>query len=59
MQRITYTTQEVADILKVSKKTLLNWLRMSKIPEPVRNENNNYRVWTVDDIASIKKMIEM
>lgn len=56
MTKFTYKTQEVADILGVSKKTLLNWLRAEKIPEPGRNGKNNYRVWTAEDIALIQKI---
>ncbi len=56
MPRFTYTTQEVANIVGVTKKTLLNWLKAKKIPEPERNENNNYRIWTAEDIALIKSL---
>ena len=56
MTKFTYKTQEVADKLGVSKKTLLNWLRAEKIPEPRRNGKNNYRVWTAEDIALIQKI---
>ncbi len=56
MPRFTYTTQEVANIVGVTKKTLLNWLKAEKIPEPERNEDNNYRIWTVEDIALIQSL---
>ena len=56
MQKPTFTTQEVANILKVTKKTLLNWLREGKIPEPLRNTSNNYRVWIAEDIAAIQRI---
>ncbi|GIW60641.1 MAG: hypothetical protein KatS3mg087_1707 [Patescibacteria group bacterium] len=56
MAKCIYKTQEVADILGISKKTLLNWLKSGKIPEPKRNSKNNYREWTVDDIALIQNI---
>ncbi len=56
MTRFTYSTQEAAEIIGVSKKTLLNWLKEKKIPEPRRNEKNNYREWTAEDIALAKNV---
>ena len=56
MPKLTYTTQEVANIVGVTKKTLLNWLKSNKIPEPIRDEKNNYRVWTAADIAFIQNV---
>lgn len=56
MTKFTYTTQEVADIIRVSKKTLLNWIRVGKVPEPRRDKKNNYRVWTAEDIVLISRI---
>ena len=56
MSKFTYTTREVADIIGVSKKRLLNWLQTGKVPEPMRNEKNNYREWTALDITFIQKI---
>jgi len=56
MPKPTFTTQEVANILKVTKKTLLNWLREGKIPEPYRDTSNNYRVWIAEDIEAIQRI---
>jgi len=56
MPKPTFTTQEVANILKVTKKTLLNWLREGKIPEPQRDNSNNYRIWIAEDIAAIQRI---
>src|ERR1017187_10597588 len=39
-------SQEVADVLGITKRTLMNWLRTQKIPEPERNQANRYRRWT-------------
>lgn len=45
---ITYTTSEVAKILKVDKDTVLYWLKTRKVNEPARN-SHNHRVWSQED----------
>jgi DNA-binding transcriptional MerR regulator len=50
-------SQEVADILGVTKRTLMNWLRTQKIPEPERNQMNRYRRWTAQDVDRIRQAI--
>jgi excisionase family DNA binding protein len=52
MRRYTYTTQEVADLLKVHKKTILYWLKIGKITEPIRG-SNNHRLWTKEDVSQL------
>ena len=47
-------SKAVADSLGITKKTLLNWLKRGKIPEPARDATNDYRVWTEEDIARIR-----
>lgn len=48
--RLTYTTHEVADLVGISKRTLLNWLYQEKILEPRRDPRNNYRIWSDHDL---------
>ena len=55
MRKYTYSTQEVADIVGVHKKTILYWLKIGKINEPIR-EKNNHRAWTKQDIAELQKL---
>ena len=50
-------SQEVADILGITKRTLMNWLRTQKIPEPERNQMNRYRRWTAQDVDRIRQAI--
>jgi len=50
------TTLEVANELKISKQTLLNWLYAKKVPEPPRNRNG-YRLWSLARVSLIKKLI--
>lgn len=50
------TTLEVANELKISKQTLLNWLYAKKVPEPPRNRNG-YRLWSSARVSLIRKMI--
>ncbi len=51
------TSQEVADVLGITKRTLMNWLRTQKIPEPERNPANRYRRWTPQDVERIRQTI--
>jgi DNA-binding transcriptional MerR regulator len=51
-------SEDVAGILGVTKRTLKNWLRAGRISEPQRDPNNNYRVWTLQDVESIRRMLE-
>ena len=50
-------SQEVADILGITKRTLMNWLRTQKIPEPERNQMNRYRRWRAQDVERIRQII--
>jgi DNA-binding transcriptional MerR regulator len=48
-------SQEVADVLGITKRTLMNWLRSEKIAEPERNQANRYRRWTLQDVERIRQ----
>ena len=50
-------SQEVADVLGITKRTLMNWLRAQKIPEPDRNQANRYRRWTAQDVDRIRQTL--
>lgn len=52
-----YSTKEVANMVSVSKDTLLRWLRQGKIPEPARDDHG-FRVFTQKDLAMIWHYIE-
>jgi excisionase family DNA binding protein len=54
----TITTEQVAKILGVSKRTLKTWLQTGKVPEPARNPRNNYRIWTLADVEAIRRILE-
>ncbi|MHA2643030.1 MAG: MerR family DNA-binding transcriptional regulator [bacterium JZ-2024 1] len=56
MKRVTFTTKEVAELIGLSKKTLLNWLKRGYIPEPLRNERN-YREWTEHDVRHLLRFV--
>jgi DNA-binding transcriptional MerR regulator len=51
-----FTTVEVANELKVSKQTLLNWLYAGKVPEPPRNKAG-YRLWSPSRVSLVKRLI--
>jgi len=52
------TTQEVADKLKISKKTLYRWEAAGKIPKARRHPMNQYRAYTKQDVEKIRKLIK-
>ncbi len=51
-----YTSQQAADILGIYKRTLFNWEAAGKIPKAKRDPMNNYRYYTREDIALLKKI---
>ena len=51
------TTTQVARILGVGKKTLYRMLQDGRIQEPVRNPENNYRVWIPQEVEAIRQEI--
>jgi len=51
------TTEQVANILGVSKRTLKTWLQNGKVPEPERNPKNNYRVWSLAEVDAIRRIL--
>src|ERR1700760_3655544 len=53
-----YMTSEIASQFGVSKKTILNWLKAQRIPEPERHPITKYRLWTEMDIALIRRMLD-
>jgi excisionase family DNA binding protein len=55
---MSYTTKEVADALKVSKPTLLRWIREGFIPD-VNKDGRSWRTWTEEDVEKVRKFMEM
>jgi hypothetical protein len=41
--------------LGIAKKTLYRMLQDGRIQEPVRNPDNNYRVWIPQEIEAIRQ----
>jgi DNA-binding transcriptional MerR regulator len=54
MYRRYLKTRQVAKILGVSLNTVYRWLKQEKISEPLRDVDNNYRLWTAEDIDRIR-----
>lgn len=55
MERQYLRTRQVAKILGVSLNTVYRWLKKEKISEPLRGVENNYRLWTAEDIERIRQ----
>lgn len=54
MSRSYLTTRQVAKTLGVSLNTIYRWLKSERISEPYRNPDNNYRLWTPEDVDQIR-----
>lgn len=59
MQRQYLKTRQVAQILGVSLNTVYRWLKQERIAEPLRSADNNYRLWTAEDIERIRRQVSM
>jgi len=55
MDRQYLKTRQVAQLLGVSLNTVYRWLKKEKISEPLRGPENNYRLWTVEDVERIRQ----
>ena len=53
-----YTPQEIAEILGISKQTLLRYEKKNLFPKPKRNPLNNWRVYTEEDLKNMLQIIE-
>jgi excisionase family DNA binding protein len=53
-----YRSAQVAKILGVSSRTLYRMLADGRIPEPMRNPENQYRVWTEVDLQTIREALQ-
>ena len=53
----SYRSAEVAKILGVSPRTLYRMLAAGRIPEPMRNPENRYRLWTEVDLQTIREVL--
>jgi excisionase family DNA binding protein len=49
-----YRSSQVASILGISKKTLDRMIADGRIPAPMRDIKNNWRVWTQQDVQEIR-----
>ena len=53
-----YRSAQVASILGVSPRTLYRMLADGRIPEPMRNPENRYRIWTEVDLQNIREALQ-
>ncbi|MEJ1928671.1 helix-turn-helix domain-containing protein [Nostoc sp. NIES-2111] len=57
MSRQYLTSRQLAQLVGVSLNTIYRWLKAGKIPEPYRNPDNNYRLWTSGDVQQIRYVL--
>jgi len=53
-----YRSSQVARILGVTPRTLYRMLVAGRIPEPMRNPENRYRLWTDVDLQAIREALQ-
>lgn len=53
-----YTTQEVADILGIHKRTLINYEKKEIFPVAKRNPVNHWRQFTKKDLKKLKEILQ-
>jgi len=51
------TSSEVASLLGVTKRTIFNWLKAGKIPQPQRRPNGYFQ-WTLEDVQLVRSLVE-
>ena len=53
-----YLTHEALDEIGISRKTLYNWVKENKVKDAKYRDNNGWRLFTKQEIESIKKRKE-
>ena len=57
MKKIIYNSQEVAQILGISKQTLYRYEKRKIFPKAKRNPINDRREYTQEEISGLKKIL--
>lgn len=52
-----YNPHQAANLIGISKQTLIRWEKKKKIPLAKRNHLNQHRVYTTEDIEKIKQLM--
>jgi excisionase family DNA binding protein len=50
-----YKSSQIASILGISKKTLGRMIADGRLPQPARNNRNNWRIWTQQEVQELKE----
>jgi len=54
----TLRMAEVAELVGLSERTLRRRLATGSLPEPKRDPTNNYRLWTPEEVAVLRQIIQ-
>ncbi len=55
-QHNRHSLKDLAKILRVSTRTILNWEKAKKIPKANRDPMSRFRIYTEQDIKKLKKI---
>ena len=53
-----YTLGQLCDIVGLKKASVINWINSGKLPESTYRNQNNWRLYTDDQIRAIKSVID-
>ena len=53
-----YTLGQISDIVKVKKTSLTNWINSGKMPPSLYRNQNNWRLYTDDQVWCLKSVID-
>lgn len=53
-----YRSSQVAKAMGMSARTLYRLLASGKIPEPMRNPANGYRMWSDMDLTMLREVLQ-
>lgn len=57
--RKLYSSGDVAAILGVDRRTVTNWIRTGRIPEPGRDRRNGYYRWSPADVEAARTALAL
>ena len=58
MKNVQYiNVKEVAELLQISKQTIVRYENRGFFPRPKRNNLNNWREYTEDDVRFLRKIM--
>lgn len=58
-RRPRLSTSEVAEMFGVTRATLHRWVDQGKIPEPLRDPDNDWPIWQQIQLDAVAKLVKI